>query len=72
MWFVHFDPDDWDEEYDEETLPGITVKNHLQKKFDLPDGSFAMECSKCHHHVRWAEPNQPDGTFKCYECKMVW
>jgi hypothetical protein len=68
MWAVDVDPD-WDD--DEDTLPGKS-KEDLRKKFKLPDGSLAMECVKCHHYYPWAEPNQPDETFKCYECRMVW
>jgi hypothetical protein len=28
-----------------------------------------MRCSRCNEFSSWAEPNQPDGSFKCYNCR---
>lgn len=41
------------------------------KKIKMPDGSEAMECVKCSESCQWAEPNQDNGTFKCYTCRTV-
>ena len=31
-----------------------------------PDG---VVCKKCNGRNPWGEPNRPDGTYLCYECK---
>jgi transcription initiation factor IIE alpha subunit len=41
----------------------------LKNKIDegpLPDG---YHCEICNDYVRYAEPNQEDGTFVCYRCR---
>lgn len=39
---------------------------------DLPKNksSNGCTCKKCGEIFPYAEPNQKDGTFKCYSCKM--
>jgi hypothetical protein len=36
----------------------------------VPDKkSNGMSCSKCNNFNEYAEPNQEDGTHKCYRCR---
>ena len=69
MW--HFNPVYFDYEDNEDTLPGIG-RPEKGEKIELPDGSYALECTSCHQQHRWAEPNQKDGSFVCYECRNLW
>jgi len=29
-----------------------------------------LNCANCREFVKWAEPNQEDGTFVCYGCRL--
>lgn len=53
---------DWDD-YQEDELPEIKIV----KKDPKHDG---MSCLRCKEFVFMAEPNQQDGTFKCYSCRQ--
>lgn len=59
-------PCDTEQAEEEETEP-----HPKAKKIKLPDGSSAMACISCEEHCKWAEPNQDDGTFKCYSCRNL-
>lgn len=36
---------------------------------DLPIKSDGCNCDKCNDYCQFAEPNQADGSFKCYKCR---
>lgn len=41
----------------------------LKKIRNKLDGMF---CSNCEEFVAYGEPNQEDGSFKCYQCRTTW
>jgi hypothetical protein len=73
-----FDPSGFLDDDDEDEVTEVTeqepktekrAKHPLAKRIDLPDGSYAMVCVKCHRQFQWAEANQDNGTLICYSCR---
>lgn len=60
--------------YDEEFLSAdddAFIGDSLQFDFvvDLPKSKDGCVCTKCRELFAYAEPNQKDGTFKCFSCR---
>jgi len=47
----------------------ITLKEH-EVSTVIKSNSDGMNCSFCKEHYPYAEANQPDGTLKCYSCRI--
>jgi hypothetical protein len=48
-------------------FPYIHGSKSTERQSNYSD-SF-MRCERCKENVRWAEPNQSNGNFKCYSCR---
>lgn len=61
-WFKLLAPDD-DDYYYEEVEDLVPPTEKPLKKID------GMKCSHCLEYFHFAEPNQPDGTMICFQCR---
>ena len=48
----------------------VVDKIHLKNK--STNKSSGMVCKSCKNYNEYAEPNQNDGTFRCYGCRTGW
>jgi hypothetical protein len=57
------DPDSIDDQIDES---GIFVEDDPVEKCE------GCICKRCSNYSQYSSPNQKDGTFICYSCRIGW
>jgi|SRR3990172_4307762 len=61
--------------YDFETMKKMTnvmiiaTGRSLKNRIIMPNGVDGMICTSCKEFYSYAEPNQENGTMKCYNCR---
>ncbi len=50
-------------------VSSMEPEHPMAKKVSKPDGSEGMNCVGCKEYYPHAEPNQENGTLKCYTCR---
>jgi len=81
MYDIYFDLNEMHQTVDEEMENDDCLMIDYQLEFDFSDFDFSTEkkaekksdgciCLKCNELYPYAEPNQKDGTFKCYSCRQ--
>lgn len=80
MYDIYFDLNDMHQTVDED-IDNNSCKADIQIELDFTGFDISIDsdkkknsngcvCLKCNELYPYSEPNQKDGTFKCYSCRI--